>query len=143
MQIVAVERVLVAVANLDEARSNWSRAGFATAPGSFRDGGLEFARMAAGAIEIDLVGLATGDRTSALAEPVAARIENAGGIVGWIWGLGAPASQRAARVAIVPGPRESGEIADIVPSALPGVFTAALEIEGDLETRRTRLAAMC
>ncbi|HUA33947.1 MAG TPA: hypothetical protein VMA09_10110 [Candidatus Binataceae bacterium] len=143
MQIVAVERVLVAVANLDEARSNWSRAGFAIASGSFSDGGLEFARMATGAVEIDLVGLLPGERTSALAEPVAARIENGGGIIGWIWGLGEPASESAQRVTIVPGSRESGEIADLVPSALPGVFTAALEIDGDLEARRARLATKC
>ena len=143
MQIVAVERVLIAVANLDEARSNWSRAGFAIAPASFCDGGLEFVRMATGAVEIDLIGLAPGVRTNALAEPVGARIENGGGIIGWIWGLGEPASQRTKRVAIVPGTRESGEVADIVPSAFPEVLTAALEIDGELEARRARLASMC
>jgi len=143
MQIAAVERVLVAVTNLDDARSSWSRAGFAIAPQTFSDGGLDFARMAAGAVEIDLVGLVPGERTNALADPVAARIEDGGGIVGWIWGLSKPVSERAQRVTIIPGADGNGEIADIIPSALPGVFMAAIEINGDLAAKCARLAAIC
>jgi hypothetical protein len=151
-QIVAVERVLVAVTNLDRARETWAHAGFAIAPGKFSDGGLEFARMAAGAVEIDLVALTAGESVSPLLEAVAAGAVDGGGIIGWIWGIDGPADDKSravrrsgetAKVAIVPGHANTAEMADVMPYDVPNVFTAALEIDGGMEARRARLRDLC
>ena len=152
VQIVAFERVLVAVSDLAAARDRWARAGFSIAPRSFSGGGLEFARMAAGAVEIDLVALGGSDPSSLLVQRVAdACSSNDGGIIGWIWGTdgvtkATPQSSnrsRDAKVVIVPGIDDVGEVADIVAYDLPSVFSAALEIQGDLEARRARLRDRC
>jgi hypothetical protein len=126
-QIIAVERVLIAVAHLERAKRNWAGAGFALAPDTRMDGGLEIARMAAGAVEIDLVGLANRGGSSALSQSVRTAIANGGGIVGWTWGVGGRADDV---------PHLSG-------SGLRNVFTSSAEVSGDSEIRRARLLALC
>jgi hypothetical protein len=61
VNIIRIERVIVAVHALEESRENWRRAGFAIAPVEFKRGGMRIARLAAGAVEIDLCELNDAD----------------------------------------------------------------------------------
>ena len=56
MKIHCIERVIIAVGDLPAARQRWIRAGFAVLSEDSYAGSLRFARIAAGAIEIDLCG---------------------------------------------------------------------------------------
>ena len=47
---------------------------------------MRIARLAAGAVEIDLCQPDGAGLSAALAEPLRASIEAGGGIVGWVWG---------------------------------------------------------
>lgn len=67
MPITCIEKVIVAVADLDAARDRWSKAGFAIASERAR----EVARLHAGAIAIEL--RETKDHQA--------------GIIGWTWGI--------------------------------------------------------
>jgi hypothetical protein len=70
--ITCIERVIVAVCDLDAACERWSRAGFAVAKTS------DIARLHAGVIEIDLIATTSDVTKTAL--------ERGGGIAGWTWG---------------------------------------------------------
>jgi len=59
--IICIERVIVAVVDLDAACTRWSKAGFAVASKRSSINGLALARLYAGAIEIDERIRAAGD----------------------------------------------------------------------------------
>jgi predicted enzyme related to lactoylglutathione lyase len=152
VQIECIERVIVASPNLARSREAWARAGFAIAPESFVDGGLEFARLAAGAIEIDLVAAIKGvELTNALGSAVIEGARADGRIIGWVWGVSgsgdgavgaAHPSAETPHVIVVPGADGAGEMAEIFNGALAGTFTAAVEVPS-FEARRARLQARC
>ncbi len=141
MKITCVERVLIGTADLGAARERWSRAGFALAPNQERAGGVAFARMAAGGVEIDLCA-AEPDASGALADAIRNAAARGGATLGWIWGVAAP-DQSGTTIAL---PAGDGAIAKArtlpeKPHAqLPGVFTAALEVTASIEARRQNLA---
>jgi hypothetical protein len=86
--IICVERVLVGVADLAASSENWRRAGFSICTDQFDADGLRFARLAAGAVEIDLCNITSADSQSILAPHLreAAANQTAGAIIGWVWG---------------------------------------------------------
>jgi hypothetical protein len=142
--IICVERVLVAVRDLALSCENWRRAGFSVAPGQFDGDGVSIARLAAGAVEIDLCAMRSAESGSPLAEYLrdAAKNDNGGGIVGWVWGVrGASAADQRESI-LLPGP-EPGIKAAMLSSGLPGVVTAAAPINLDIESRRQSLSRLC
>ena len=167
MAIICVERVIVGVADLTASSENWRRAGFAIARDQFDADGIRFARLAAGAVEIDLCTIASVDTQSMLAPHLreAASYEGAGAIIGWVWGEKTspvllrerePAAMRSAgegsAVAtsaerdsiLLPGLTGGPYIkASILSSGLPGVVTAAAPVTLDIESRRRSLAELC
>jgi hypothetical protein len=166
MGIICVERVIVGVADLAASTENWRRAGFAVAPDQFDAEGLRFARLAAGAVEIDLCTVTSVDSQSMLAASVreAAANRGAGAIIGWVWGERAspvisrertPAATRSAGEgsavpifaergsAVMPGLAEPSARASMLPSGLLGVVTAVTPITLDIESRRQSLARLC
>jgi hypothetical protein len=70
--ITCIERVIVAVSDLDASCERWSKAGFAISSKS------DIARLHAGAVEIELIATTSDVTKTAL--------ERGGGIVGWTWG---------------------------------------------------------
>ncbi len=141
MRIICVERVLVGTPDLAAARERWSRAGFALAPNEERAGGITFARMAAGGVEIDLCA-ADASASGPLAEAIRNAAARGGATLGWIWGV-ASQDQSGSAIAL---PAYDGAIAQArtlpeEPHAqLPGVFTAAIEVSASIEARRQNLA---
>ena len=87
MGIICVERVLVAVRDLASSRENWRRAGFAVATKEFDGDDIHIARLAAGAVEIDLCAARSAESKSPLARHLRDATENdrEGGIIGWTW----------------------------------------------------------
>jgi len=140
--IVAIERVVAAVADLESARDRWSRAGFAIAPGESRADGVRFLRMAAGAVEIDLAAAAPG-QAGALATIVSEKSAGGGGIVGWIWGTDSALPAESTKRVALPGLDGRSVAAQVCPPGMAAVFTAATTISGDLETRRMQLRDLC
>ncbi len=155
MGIICVERVIIAVSDLKTSRENWRRAGFGLAAGEFQQDGIRIARLAAGAVEIDLCActLDGTESSSALVEPIAAAIVNGGGMIGWVWGTKGPpdVAQRDSRIVSLPGiaaPTVDGMIsemisAEMISSSIPGVTMAAVETRLDIESRRLALARLC
>ncbi len=140
MPIICIERVLVAVSELEAACERWSKAGFAVAPTRSRGGGLDVARLHAGAIEIELVAVAQPG--SGIPEPLAAPIERGGGIIGWTWGVDDHAGSDGADQLTLPladGAARSISFANFV----PGVWTGKLDAGADMAARRANLEAMC
>jgi predicted enzyme related to lactoylglutathione lyase len=132
MRIKCIERVIVATPSIDEARDRWSRSGFAVSATDREVDGIRFARLAAGAIEIDLAEAKKTVR-GPLAEAVALAASRGGGIVGWTWGTEDGDGQAQAKVQL---PGFKSELEGSVTSAgLPGVFTAALQVNSGLEAR--------
>jgi predicted enzyme related to lactoylglutathione lyase len=145
MGIICVERVIVGVADLAASRENWRRAGFAVAPDQFDADDIRFARLAAGAVEIDLCTITSVDSQSMLAAPLreAATKEGAGAIIGWVWGeKGASAGDQNPAI-VLPGLAEPATKASMLTSGLPGVVTALAPITLDIESRRQSLARLC
>ncbi len=153
MSIICVERVIVAVRDLAASCENWRRAGFAVAPEQFDGDGIRIARMAAGAVEIDLCSVHSTKSRSPLAEHLreATGDGNGGGIIGWVWGVkGAPVPiEREALVPteresiLLPGLSQASVKAAMLSSGLPGVVTASAPIDLDIESRRQSLARLC
>jgi predicted enzyme related to lactoylglutathione lyase len=143
--IVAVERVMVATNDLDAARERWRRAGFTVATGELAAGGLRCARIAAGAVALDLCAAANPNTLGALAAPMHAALDAGGGIIGWTWGIGggADAAVAAEGSVALPGRDSTVVTAALLTDGLPSVFTATVEIEGDMETRRVALRRQC
>ena len=145
MSIICVERVLVAVRDLAASCENWRRAGFALAPEQFDSDGIRIARMAAGAVEIDLCSVHSTKSRSPLAEHLrdATADGNGGGIIGWVWGVkGAPVPTEREAI-LLPGLSQASVKAATLSSGLPGVVTASAPIDLDIESRRQSLARLC
>jgi hypothetical protein len=145
--IVCVERVLVAVRDLAASCENWRRAGFAVASDQFDSDGLHIARMAAGAVEIDLCAIHSAESKSPLAQHLREAIENetGSGIVGWVWGVKGVliADQPDLGAIALPGLSQPTAKAEMLSSGLPGVVTAATPTTLDIESRRQSLARLC
>lgn len=148
MPIICIERVLVATADLDAACVNWTRAGFAVAPQRPLCEGLRFARLAAGAIAIDLCSAAKPRARGPLADYVAQAQAGGGGIVGWTWGepaagppgqIPAPAEDHFT----LPDFGQGSARATSCARGLAGVFTALIASEPDAGRRRRRLREAC
>ncbi len=155
MDIICVERVIVAVRDLAASCENWRRAGFAVAnnENEFDSAGIRVARLAAGAVEIDLCAMHSTESESPLTEHLREAIDNdnGGGIVGWVWGVnGASAvddhesrAGRARRSIQLPGLSEPVIEVAMISSGLPGVTTAAAPTTLDIESRRQSLDRLC
>jgi predicted enzyme related to lactoylglutathione lyase len=151
--IICVERVLVAVRDLAASCENWRRAGFAVASDQFDDDGVRIARLAAGAVEIDLCTTRPAESRSPLDELLREAIKNetGGGIVGWVWGVKGvlisdqpeSGSGKAVGAIRLPGLAELTAKAEIFSSGMPGVVTAATPTTLDIESRRQSLARLC
>ncbi len=145
MGIICVERVIIAVRELPASLQNWRRAGFAIAPEDFDGDGVRFARLAAGAVEIDLCAIHSAESRSPLAASLREAMENggAGGIIGWVWGAkGASAADERESI-LLPGLSEPSIKAAMLSSGLPGVVTASAPVNLDIESRRQSLAQLC
>lgn len=153
MGIVCVERVLVAVRDLEASRENWRRAGFAIAPKEFDGDEIRIARLAAGAVEIDLCATRSAESNAPLARHLRDATENdsGGGIIGWAWGVKGvlisderESSPRPSIESILlPGLAQLSVAAEMLSSGLPGVVTAAVPINLDIESRRQSLVRLC
>ena len=150
MGIICIERVLVAVRDLAASRENWRRAGFAVATGEFEGDDIRIARIAAGAVEIDLCATHSADSLPRATAERGLNTEKSG-IVGWVWGVkgvlisneresSSVASIKSIRL---PGLAQDSVRAEMLSSGLPGVVTAAAPINLDLESRRQALARLC
>src|SRR5208282_6184613 len=77
--------------DLSASCENWRRAGFAVAndENEFDSAGIRIARLAAGAVEIDLCAMRSTESESPLTEHLRGSIENdnGGGVIGWVWGV--------------------------------------------------------
>ena len=138
--------------DLAASQENWQRAGFAFARQDFERDGIRIARMAAGAVEIDLCATHSADSESPLAKHLRDAIkDSAGGIIGWVWGVKGvlisnerePNSIPSIESIQLPGLGHDPVKAEILSSGLPGVVTAAAPINLDLESRRQSLARLC
>jgi predicted enzyme related to lactoylglutathione lyase len=146
--IICVERVLVGVADLAASSENWRRAGFSICTDQFDADGLRFARLAAGAVEIDLCNITSADSQSILAPHLreAAANQTAGAIIGWVWGdkdKNSPVFSGQGTPATLPGLSGPSTTASILAAGLPGVVTAVAPITVDIESRRQSLANLC
>src|SRR5208337_4006687 len=119
----------------------------------FDGAGIRIARLAAGAVEIDLCAMHAAESESPLAEHLreATRNDIGGGIVGWVWGVkGASTADeresgaaRARESILLPGLSEPATEAAMLSSGLPGVVTAAAPTALDIESRRQSLSRLC
>ncbi len=119
MSIICIERVTVAVGDLDSARERWRRAGFAIAPQS-SGAAAGSVTIGAGAVAIEL--------RAGTGQPCASAIARGGGVIGWTWGLTEGQSRD-----------DWGDLAEF----LPGVWTAAIGAEPDPNRRRAALLETC
>jgi hypothetical protein len=142
VNIICIERVIVAVRALAESRENWQRAGFGIAPGEFEHRGIKIARMAAGAVEIDLCEVEPDRNAGSLAAPLREAVEHGGGIIGWVWGARGELAVSEQPI-VLPGLSEPTISAEILSSGLPGVVTAAAKTKLDIESRRLMLRELC
>ncbi len=155
MGMICVERVIIAVRDLEASCENWRRAGFAVGnhENEFDAAGIRIARLAAGAVEIDLCTVHSAESESPLAEDLreATRNDKRGGIVGWVWGVkGAStaderesAGGRVRESILLPGLSEPTIKAALLSSGLPGVVTAAAPTSLAIESRRQSLSRLC
>ena len=129
MSIICIERALVAVTNLDAACERWSKAGFAIAAEHAIASGIRCARMAAGAVEIDLCAI-DGSAPAAFD----AALARGGGAIGWTWG------------AVDDESTHSGDNAPILPALeqfLPGTWAGTIPAASDAVRRRDDLLRLC
>jgi predicted enzyme related to lactoylglutathione lyase len=140
------------VRDLAASRENWRRAGFAVATTEFDADDIAIARLAAGAVEIDLCATRSTKSKSPLAQYLRdATANDGGGIIGWVWGVKGVliSDEREARSAgsiesiQLPGLAQPSVKAEMLSSGLPGVVTAAAPITLDIESRRQSLARLC
>ncbi len=138
MPITSIERVIVAVTDLQAARERWSKAGFAFASRISNGGGLNIARLYAGAVEIDLI----ATELAKAPEPFAAALERGGGIIGWTWGSSDVVGNDGANSLTLPFPDGATQSVSFA-NFLPGVWTGSVPVETNLVTRRAKLDALC
>jgi hypothetical protein len=138
--ITCIERVVVAVTDLEAACERWSKAGFAVALKRIGGGGLNVAKLYAGGIEIDLVAVAKD--VAKVPEPLAAALERAGGIIGWTWGVADAAIGDGANSLTLP--HSDGDTRSIsFANFLPGVWTGSVATDADFAIRLARLEQLC
>ena len=133
MPITCIERVIVAVTDLDAACARWAKAGFAVASKRSSAGDLKVARLYAGAVEIDLVAIAKD--VAKTPEPLSAALERGGSIVGWTWGVDDAALANRADSLTLPAADGAARSVSFN-NFLPGVWTGNITSDGDLATRR-------
>ncbi len=138
MPITCIERVIVAVTDLDDACERWSKAGFAVASRRFSGGELNVARLYAGAVEIDLIATALAK----VPESFAAALERGGGIIGWAWGSSDVVTSDDANSLTLPFSDDATRSVSCV-NFLPGVWTGGFETDTDLAMRRANLELLC
>ncbi len=135
MPIKCIEKVIVAVANLEDACERWSKAGFAIAK-RIRAEQFEVARLHAGAIEIDLFAIKDLNETPLMFRSA---LERGGGIVGWAWGIDDAASDAGSDT-----PSDDLRLRyDNFTNFLPGVWTTGVTTRTDHPTRRANLEQLC
>ncbi len=124
MPIICLERVLIAVADLPRASDKWRAAGFSMAETGANSDGIAAARFAAGAVTVELCALS--ETAANNANPVAAYVSDAaargGGIIGWLWGVTGPNSERDER------PRTE--------EVLSGIYTGTIATCAEQSVRR-------
>jgi hypothetical protein len=138
--IICIERVIVAVVDLDAACTRWSKAGFAVASKRSSINGLALARLYAGAIEIDLVAPVIGG--AEIPEPLVSTLERGGGILGWTWGVSDGLISAGADSLNLPI-ADDGSRAIPFAHFLPGVWTGNIVSDGEIITRRANLEKLC
>lgn len=141
MPIICIERVIVAVTDLEAACERWTRVGFGIAQDRFNAGSIEIARLYAGAVEIDLCGVGKSDSAKAPSMLTAA-IERGGGIIGWTWGVAGDDEATGDIVAdslMLPEQSKRTSFANF----LPGVWTANVTADPDSKKRRGDLERLC
>jgi predicted enzyme related to lactoylglutathione lyase len=138
--IICIERVIVAVVDLDAACTRWSKAGFAVASKRSSIKGLALARLYAGAIEIDLVAPVIGG--AEISEPLVSTLERGGGILGWTWGVSDGLISAGADSLNLPI-ADDGSRAIPFAHFLPGVWTGNIVSDGEIITRRANLEKLC
>lgn len=132
MPISCIERVLVAVADLEDACERWSKAGFAIASKRIHVSQFDVAELHAGAVGIDLIGIKDIDETPPMFTSV---LQRGGGIVGWAWGIDDAGSD---------APSDDLRLRyDGFTNFLPGVWTTGIATHGNLPTRRANLEQLC
>ncbi|MGH7863923.1 MAG: VOC family protein [Candidatus Binataceae bacterium] len=139
MHIKCIERVLIAVADLDAASARWQRAGFAPGAGRVELDGVSFARLAAGAIEIDLCHVDDNSANGELANAIARKASNGGGVMGWWWGISADGDDLSGHLIKIPSLAGTPIAAAIDAAALDGVLTARVAVLGDKNARGKNL----
>jgi predicted enzyme related to lactoylglutathione lyase len=138
--ITCIERVAVAVTDLDAACERWSTAGFAVAPKRFSVDGTSVARLYAGGVEIDLV--AVYKDSAEVPKPLASSLERGGGIIGWTWGVSDEPIKDSANFLMLPL-SDDGTRSTSFTNFLPGVWTGSVATKADLAARRASLEQLC
>ncbi len=133
MPITCIERVVVAVTDLQDACDRWSNAGFAIASKRIRRFQLDVAQLHAGAIGIDLYEVKDHMRQQGMWKSALGR---GGGIVGWAWGID---DYAASDGDLYQTTSPFGDGANF----LPGVMTMGVAVDTDLATRRANLEQLC
>jgi predicted enzyme related to lactoylglutathione lyase len=140
--IICIERVIVAVPDLDAACERWGRAGFGIAQNRFHDDGIAIARLYAGAVEIDLCA-DEKDSPRKIPEMLNGAIERGGGVVGWTWGIDdAVASSEDHNSLKLPTHSDSAQMTSFG-HFLPGVWAGAIATDPDSNKRPEALARLC
>ncbi len=144
MPIICVERVLVAVADLDAACERWSRAGFAVASGRRAAGGVRFARLAAGAVEIDLCAIEKAGAEHA-PDLLRAALARGGGAAGWTWGVTDRDASPQGEINALPLPvgPEGETLSAAFVNFLPGVWTGTIAAQPSAGARARDLLRAC
>lgn len=135
MRIKCIERVVVAVRDLDAACERWQRAGFRIGAERTSIDGVSFARLAAGAIEIDLCHAEGNSAKGALADAVARKAADGGGAAGWSWGIAPDGDSSGGRTIKFPGLNGARIDAAVDGTGLEGVFTARVAVASGKQAR--------
>jgi predicted enzyme related to lactoylglutathione lyase len=138
--IICIERVIVAVNDLEAACERWAKAGFSIAQKRYGDDSIDIARLYAGAIEIDLCAGGKNNSTKA-PSMLGPAIERGGGIIGWTWGdVGGEASGDIGADSLML-PEQSKPTS--FENFLPGVWTGVVAADPDASKRRIGLERLC
>jgi len=138
-----IERVIVAVTNLDIACERWKRAGFAVAGERASIDGAGYARFAAGAVEIDLCALDSSAAKGPLADAIARKAGDGGGVIGWTWGGAADGALPAKGAIMLASLTGTPIMAAAAEPSFHGAFTARVEVESTKDARIAALRRHC
>jgi hypothetical protein len=143
VHIGCIERVIVAVTDLDRACERWGRAGFAVATDRASIDGVGCAKLAAGAVEIDLCALNSGTAKGPLADAIARKAADGGGVIGWTWGGAADGALPASGAITLASLAGAPIAAAAAEPSFHGAFTARVEVESTKEARLAALRRHC